>query len=157
MKENEELSTIIKKHDEPGSLIPLLSEIQRTYGYIARDTVYKISSIQNIPIGKIMGIITFYSFFSMKPKGQHLIRLCKGTACYVNGSARILKFIQDNLKIKEGETTEDCKFTLQVVSCLGVCALSPAMLINDKHFGNLNVQKVEQILAKYRSRDATLC
>lgn len=152
MQENVELSDIIKKHqNEPGCLIPLLSDVQKKFGYISRKSVYQISSELNVPIGQIMGLITFYSFFSMKPKGEHLIHLCKGTACYVKGGARLLEFMQQRLGIKEGDITEDGKFTLQVVACLGVCALSPAVLIDDECYGNLDCQKVEQILASYRN------
>lgn len=141
---------LLKKGDKKGSLIPLLQSAQDTYGYIPETAIYCISEIVGIPASEIYGVITFYSQFRLKPTGKYLIKICEGTACHVNGAKKILKSLQDELGISLEETTEDGLFTLQSVSCLGCCSLSPVIMINDDTYGSLKPEKIKGIINKYR-------
>ena len=129
-----------------GSLITILQETQKIYGYLPVDVLLHISRRTNIKLTKILGVATFYSQFRLKPVGKYLIMLCQGTACHVNGSAQIEKAINDHLGIKDGETTEDGLFTLKCVACLGCCSLSPVMMVNDDTYGSLTPKKAIEIL-----------
>lgn len=129
-----------------GSLITILQETQRIYGYLPVDALLYISQRTEIKMTKILGVATFYSQFRLQPVGKYLIMLCQGTACHVNGSAQIEKAIYDYLGIKDGETTDDGLFTLKDVACLGCCSLSPVMMINDDTYGSLTPDKAVEIL-----------
>ena len=134
----------------PGSLIQILQNTQRIYGYIPIEAVYRIAERTGLSPAKILGVATFYSQFRFQPIGKYLILLCKGTACYVNGADRILDAIRDELGIGDLETTDDGLFTLAVVACLGCCSLAPVMMINDKTYGNLTPDKAKQIVRELR-------
>ena len=143
-QKREDLLTIINNYENiPGSLITVLSHAQRIFGYLPKEVLYDVSSGLKTPLSIVMGVVTFYSHFSTTPKGKYTIRVCKGTACHVRGSKDILQTIQNRLKIKEGETTQDLKFTLETVSCLGACALAPVMMINDVYHGKLSSSEGE--------------
>ena len=134
----------------PGSLIQILQNTQRIYGYIPIEAVYRIAERTGLSPAKILGVATFYSQFRFQAVGKYLIMLCKGTACYVNGADRILDAIQDELGIGDNETTADGLFSLSVVACLGCCSLAPVMMINDKTYGSLTPEKARQILRQLR-------
>ncbi len=136
-----------------GNLISILQKIQAEEGYISVATMDRISQILEIPVAKIYGVVTFYSQFRLKPVGKHLIMLCQGTACHVNGSAGIEETIKEYLKIEDGETTIDGLFTLENVACLGCCSLSPAMMISGETYGELTDQKVIDILKSYQQSE----
>ena len=140
---------LLKKEDTKGSLIPLLQSAQDTYGYIPEFAICYISEIVGIPAAEIYGVITFYAQFRLKPLGENLIKLCDGTACHVNNSKKILRSIKDELGIAVDETSEDGKFTLQTVACLGCCSLAPVMMINDKTYGRLTPKKIGKILKEH--------
>ena len=133
-----------------GGLIAILQKAQEAYGYLSRDLMEYIAERTGIKPAKILGVATFYSQFKFNPVGKHLIMLCQGTACHVNGSAEIEEAICSRLEISVGETTPDGQFTLNSVACLGCCSLSPAMMIDGETYGNLTPAKILKILAAMR-------
>lgn len=135
---------------EKNLLIPLLQETQELLGYLPDFALKKISKRLNVPLSQIYGVVTFYSQFYLKPHGKYTIKTCQGTACHVKGSSAILETIQDELKLKPGETTKDLKFSLEVVYCLGTCFLAPVMMINNQYYGKLTSNKVKSILKSYK-------
>jgi NADH-quinone oxidoreductase subunit E/NADP-reducing hydrogenase subunit HndA len=140
-----------KEHPE-SYLIAILHKAQSMWGYLDVTVLDEIASVMNIPTAHIWGVATFYHFFSLKPKGKHVISLCLGTACYVKGAEQILERIKDELKITIGQTTEDKLFTLQETRCLGTCGLAPVMMIDDKVYGALTPKKAVVILKGYRNK-----
>ncbi len=140
----------------PGSLITILQKSQDIYGYLSIDLINHISQATGIKPAKIYGVATFYAQFRLQPIGKHLIMLCQGTACHVNGSELIEEAICDFLDIKDGETTEDGLFTLNNVACLGCCSLAPVMMIksgdSEETYGNLTKDKAREILAELKER-----
>ncbi len=134
---------------EPGALIPLLQEAQDIYGYLSRDVMHMIARGLKIPIAQVYGAATFYSQFRFVPTGRHVIKVCMGTACHVRGALKVLRSLERELNIQSGQTTEDGKFTLETVACIGACGLAPVIAINNRVFGNLTAQMVPEILAKF--------
>lgn len=144
-------SSIIDKHKtEKWSLIPLLQEIQETFGYIPPDSIDIIAEALNIFPTEVQGVITFYAGFSQEPKGKYVLRVCRGTACHVKGGQSILRFLKNGLGLDEGETDAAYHFTLETVACLGACFLAPAMMVNRDYFGKLSPNKVTTVLAQYK-------
>lgn len=133
-----------------GSAIAILQEAQEIYGYLPLEVLEKISEVTNEPLAKLYGVATFYTQFRMKPAGKHLIMLCQGTACHVMGAARVQQAIEDELKIENGETTEDGLFTLMTVACLGCCSLAPVMMIDGETYASLTSDSVRKVLRKIR-------
>lgn len=130
-------------------LIPILQQTQDAYGYLPQNALEEITARTRIPLSKIYGVITFYSQFSLEPRGKHTIKVCTGTACHIKGAPDIKKKITEVLQINEGETTQDYKFTYEPVACLGTCFLAPVMMIDDRYYGKLTVEKTETILRGY--------
>ncbi|MDY2574748.1 MAG: NAD(P)H-dependent oxidoreductase subunit E, partial [Bacilli bacterium] len=122
---------------------------QDIFGYLPMVVQTHIARKLNINVSKVYGVVSFYSFFSMKPKGENVIAICLGTACFVRGSGKILERVEELLGIKNGETTPDGKFTITTLRCVGACGLAPVMQINDKTYGNITPEDVESILANY--------
>ena len=148
------LKDVLDKYaDVKGSLISILQKTQEIYGYIPIDAVYHISERTGLTPAKILGVATFYSQFRFTAVGKHLIMVCKGTACYVNGAERIIDAIQEELGIGDNETTEDGLFSLSVVSCLGCCSLAPVMMIDEDTYGSLTADKVKKILRDIRQKE----
>ena len=149
---------IEEKKEEQGNLIIILQKAQALYGYLSRETVAHISTLTNYTQAKIYGVATFYAQFRLAPIGKNLIMLCQGTACHVNGSAEIEKAIEEELKIKDGETDSDGLFTLNNVACLGCCSLAPVMMIQndegEETFGNLTKENVVEILRKIKDESS---
>lgn len=143
--------TILSKYNSTTSadLIPILQQVQDAYGYLPQNVLEEITVRARIPLSKIYGVITFYSQFSLEPRGKHTIKLCTGTACHIKGAPDIKKKITEVLQINEGETTQDYKFTYEPVACLGTCFLAPVMMIDDRYYGKLTVEKTETILKSY--------
>ena len=133
-----------------GSLISILQKAQDAYGYLSTELIEHIAQRTGIKAAKILGVATFYSQFKFSPVGKHLIMLCQGTACHVNGSPEIMEAICSHLEISEGETTEDGMFTLNSVACLGCCSLSPVMMISGEAYGSLTPEKTVKILDAIR-------
>lgn len=134
----------------PGSLITVLQKTQDIYGYLPKDAIYAISDALCLKVAKIMGVITFYAQFRLNPVGKHLIMLCQGTACHVNGSEKISEAVEDELQIRDGETTPDNLFTMENVACLGCCSMAPVMMIRtgktSEVFGPLTPKSARQII-----------
>jgi NADH-quinone oxidoreductase subunit E len=140
--------------DVPGSLITILQETQETYGYLPMEAMELIAERTNTPIATIVGVATFYAQFRLEPVGKHLIMLCQGTACHVNGSELISAAITDELGIEDGGTTDDGLFSLKHVACLGCCSLSPVMMINGNTYGSLTPDKARKILRELAAENA---
>jgi len=132
------------------SLIPLLQKIQEEFGYIPPEAIEPIARALHLFPSEVQGVITFYSQFSMIPKGKYVVRVCRGTACHVRGGRSILRVLKRQLGVKEGETTEDYKYTLETVACLGTCFLAPTMMVNRNYFGRLSPPKINSILGQYK-------
>ncbi len=151
MKNKKEIDQIIDKFiGKKGSLIPLLQNIQAIEKYLSKDVMRYVSEKTGIRLAQIYGVATFYTMFRLKPQGKHVIRVCKGTACHVSDANGILKAINSNLKLKEGEdTTKDGLFTVMEVACLGCCSLAPVIMVNDNTYGKLAPDKIPDVLKKY--------
>ena len=132
------------------ALIPLLQRVQGEFGYIPPETITPIAKTLHLFPSEVQGVITFYAQFSLKPKGKYVVRVCRGTACHVKGGKTILRLVKQYLNIDEGENTEDLKFTLETVACLGACALSPVMMVNKNYFGKMNPKRVELVLNQFK-------
>lgn len=135
--------------NKQGSLIQVLHRAQNIFGYLSEEVQHFISNKLDIPVSKIYGVITFYSYFTTEPKGEYVINVCMGTACFVKGSGDILENFEKQLNIKVGETTKDGKFTLQVLRCVGACGLAPVVTVNDKVYGHFSKDQVSKLLAEY--------
>ncbi|OGV61852.1 MAG: NADH dehydrogenase [Lentisphaerae bacterium RIFOXYB12_FULL_65_16] len=130
-------------------LIPLLQNLQDTYGYLPAEVLTEVSRQTGIPTSRMYGVITFYAQFSMKPRGRHTIRCCRGTACHVRGGQSVADAVGRVLGIADGETTQDGRFTFETVACLGTCFLAPVMMVDNDYFGLLRPEKVNSILDAY--------
>ena len=130
-------------------LIPALQKVQDYFGYLPRPAVEQVSKRMRIPLSRLYGVATFYAQFKMKPRGRYIIRVCQGTACHIQGSPKIAERIEEELGIESGETTDDLRFTLEEVACIGACALAPVIVINDEPHGRLAPDKIKDILDSY--------
>ena len=135
--------------DEETPLMMILEAIQTEYGYIPLEVQELVSSLTNIPVAEIYGVVTFYSFFSLTPKGKYVIGVCLGTACYVKGSQLVMDKFSEILGIKPGQTTEDGLFTLDALRCIGACGIAPAISINGKVYPKMEVSKVGALIKEY--------
>ena len=144
------IDRIIEKFGcEKGVLIQLLLEIQQELNWIPPEAITRINKKLKIPVSEIYRVASFYTALSLKPRGRHLVRVCAGTACYVRGGPRILDSVERTLDIRAGETTQDGKFTLETVNCLGCCALGPVVEIDGQYHGKLSSATVGKLLSKY--------
>ncbi|MDO4543532.1 MAG: NADH-quinone oxidoreductase subunit NuoE [Clostridia bacterium] len=150
-EQERQLNAVIAEHKEQeGALMPVMQKAQEIYGYLPIEVQKMIAAGLNIPLEQVYGVSTFYSQFNLEPKGEHLIRVCMGTACYVRGSQDILTELERELKIEAGHTTPDGRFTLEATRCLGCCGLAPVIMIDDDVFGRLTPAAIKDIVAKYR-------
>lgn len=149
----EETKEILEKYPkEKDQLIMILNDVQEKYGYIPKQAQIVISEELSIPMAEIYGVITFYSRFTLEPKGKYNISICLGTACFVKGSQSILDRAKERLKIEPGQVTPDGKFSLDDVRCVGACGLAPVFMVNDEVYGNATVKKFDEILDKYMNK-----
>ena len=147
----EQTQNIVAKHkNRKGPLMPILQEINATFNYLPETVLKYVAQETGRPLAHIYRIVTFYSGFSIQPRGKHVINVCMGTACYVRGSETLMEKFSDVLEIKPGETTPDKKFTLNSVRCIGCCGLAPAVAIGDQVYGKLSVARVPDVIKKYR-------
>lgn len=147
------LAPIVEKYrGKEGVAIPLLADVQKEVGYVAEEAVNYVGSQLAIPAAELFGVATFYAMFRFQPQGKHVVRLCRGTACHVQGSGRVAEQIERTLGIKDGETTEDLMFTLQYVACLGCCSLAPVMLVGTEVYGRLTPEKAVAALEELRKK-----
>jgi len=135
-----------------GATIPVLQETQEAYGYLFPELVERIADNMNMSPHIIYGVITFYAQFYTKPRGKYIIRVCRGTACHVQGSGRISEIVNEEFGIRDGETSGDLKFTLEEVSCIGACGMAPVIMINNDTHGNLKPEDARKIFRDYASR-----
>jgi len=144
--------SIAKHKGERGAVMPVLQEAMSIFGYVPQDVQEMIADGLGVTLSEVYGVSTFYSQFSLEPKGEYIIGVCLGTACYVKGSQKIIDKISEELKIEPGRTTEDGKFSLNATRCLGACGLAPVMMINEEVYGRLTPDQVPGILDSYRAR-----
>ena len=149
-QKTEELKAFIAAHkDDKGPLMPVMQFAQESFGYLSLDTQIVIADGLGIPVTEVYGVATFYAQFSLEPKGDYVIAVCQGTACYVKGGAAVLARVEEELGITSNQTTPDGKFSIQDTRCLGCCGLAPVMTINEDVYGKLTPAMVKDILAKY--------
>ena len=153
MKEKfDQLQQVIEElKDQPGALMPVLQKAQGIFGCVPMDVQKVIAEGLGVTLSEVYGVATFYSQFSLQPKGQYVCGVCLGTACYVKGSQAVLDKLCEELEINAGDTTKDGKFTVQATRCLGACGLAPVMMINDDVFGRLIPAEIPGILEKYKA------
>ena len=151
----EKVDAILNKYDRnKNSLISILLDIQSEYNYLPKNALILVSEKLNIRLIEIYAVATFYTVFSLKPRGKYIINVCVGTACHVRGGQGIADNIQKELNIKIGDTTDDMLFTLETVRCLGACALGPVMEINGEYYGQLTTKKADSVLQIYKTKEA---
>jgi NADH:ubiquinone oxidoreductase subunit E len=149
----ERFSEIIEKHKQTKwGLIPLLQKVQESFGYIPIEAIEAIAEALDLYPSQVQGVITFYAGFSTEPRGKCVLKVCRGTACHVKGGKSILRVIQKDLDLEEGETSPDYQFTLETAACLGACFLAPAMMVDREYYGKLNPTKVNSVLGEYRKQ-----
>ena len=154
MKDNEKEMNILNayindKKTEKGALMSILHKTQDLFGYIPEPIQKSVAEALKIPVAKVYGVVTFYSYFSLEPKGKYIVNVCMGTACFVKGSAAISDRFKQKLGIDNGETTEDGSFTLEDVRCIGACGLAPVITVNGKVYGNVKAADVPNIIKEY--------
>jgi len=144
---DEKLKNILSFYKgEEKEVIPLLQHVQKEYGYLPQDIMYKIARFLRIPESQVYSVATFYSQFRFTPKGKKHIMMCRGTACHVRGAPRLLEEIEKLIGIKEGETSPDLEYSLETVACIGACGLAPNMVVNEVTYGRLTKKKLHQII-----------
>ena len=137
-------------NNEPGELINVLHKTQSTFGYLPAEVQEVIAQGLNMSVAKVFGVVTFYSFFTMVPKGKHPISICTGTACYVRGAEKVLEEFKKELKIQVGETTADGEFSISCLRCVGACGLAPVVMVGDKTYGRVAPEMVQDIINEYK-------
>jgi len=144
------INEVIERYsNKAGALIPVLTQCQKIVGYVPVELQDYIAKGLNIPGSTVYGVVTFYSFFSMVPKGRHIIKVCMGTACYVRGIGEVLNRICSEFHMDVGETTGDRRFSLEAVRCLGACGLAPVIVVNDDTHGDVSADKIMDVLGRY--------
>ena len=147
----EKVDGILTKYGyKESQIIAILQEIQVIHNYLPKEVLKYVAEELDIPLSRVYSLVTFYKAFSLEPRGNHLINVCLGTTCHVRGGRKILEKIEHDLGIKAGETTPDLKFTLETVNCVGCCAVGPIVIIDEKYFGEMNLEKVDLVLRRYR-------
>lgn len=142
-------SVLDKYQRNKGMLVSILQDIQAEYNYLPEESLVKVSKDLDVPLSQVYSVATFFKAFSLTPRGRHLINVCLGTACHVRGAVRILEAIERETGIKQGETTEDLKYTLERVNCVGACALGPIAIIDGEPVGDMTTDKVKPLLESY--------
>ena len=148
------LSEILNKYvQDKSNLIQILNEVQDYYGYVPEKAQVAISNYLNMPMAEIYGVVTFYSRFTLKPKGKYHIAVCLGTACFVKGSENVLERAKERLGLDVGETTADGKFSLEATRCVGACGLAPVFTVNEEVYGKATVKMMDEVLDKYMNEE----
>jgi len=149
---SKEVDEIVNRYEgQITGSVGILQDIQSRYNYLPKEALVHMAKRLNVPLSQVYGLATFYKALTLKPRGKHLISVCMGTACHVRGAARIADEIQRRLNVKVGETTEDSKFTFEVVNCLGCCAIGPVMVVDGKYYEHMSVRKIGPILRKHET------
>ena len=148
-----ELKEVLNKYGNKNeALLPCLHAAQEKYGYLSEETISFLARELNLPRVEVYSVVTFYSMFNLEEKGKYVIHICVSLPCYLKGSKRILEVLKKELNIGVGQTTPDKKFTIEAVSCLGICDRAPAMMVNRDIYGNLTPEKIKEIILKYREK-----
>lgn len=149
------IDSIVKAHErKQASLIPVLQEVQAEYGYLPEAAMEAVGGSLNLSVTQIFAVVTFYKQFRLTPQGEHLIKVCHGTACHVAGAEGLSVALRQDLGVEDGETTKDRKFTLESVACLGCCSLAPVIMVSDDTHGRLTPDKAKKVVAKYGGEKA---
>ena len=130
-------------------LVALLQDIQAEFNYLPRDILVKVSQQLDIPLTQVVGVATFFKAFSLAPRGRHVVTVCTGTACHVKRGQRLVDKLERDLDIEPGQTTEDMRFSLEAVNCLGCCAIGPVVVVDGKYYGKMNPDKLDKVLEQY--------
>jgi NADH-quinone oxidoreductase subunit E len=145
---------IIKKHkSDKSAMIAVLQDIQEAFNYLPKEALKTAASMMKVPMSRVYEAATFYTAFSLKPRGKHIVKICKGTACHVRGAAILQDRFETTLGIKPGETTKDGTFSLETVNCVGACALGPVVVINTDYHGQVTINKVDKIIKKINNEE----
>jgi NADH-quinone oxidoreductase subunit E len=144
---------LARYESQPANLIPVLQEIQDEFNYLPKDELKVVAEKLQVPLTQVYSVATFFKMFSLEPKGRHQIRVCLGTACHLRGGQRLVETVSRRLGVDVGHATEDLQFSLETVGCLGSCAQAPLMMVDDKYFGRMAVDKVPKILKLYKKQD----
>ena len=145
------IKEVCKSYDnKPGEVINVLHKVQGEFGYLPAEVQELVAKELNIPVSRVYGIVSFYSFFTMTPKGQYPISVCLGTACYVRGAEKVLDELKRQLGIGVGEVTPDGKFSLNCLRCVGACGLAPVIEVGEKVYGRMTPDRVKDVLAEYK-------
>ena len=142
-----------KQNDARSKLIQVLHHAQGIFGYLPEEVQEWIAGKLSVSPAEVFGVVSFYSYFTMKPRGKYKISVCTGTACYVKGAPSLLETLENELGIKVGETSSDMRFSLDILRCIGACGIAPVMLVNDKAYGNLTQDKAKSIIKKYSGEE----
>ena len=153
MKDPKMMEILSKYNQDKSNLIQILNEVQVYYGYIPKHAQLAISEYLDIPMAEIYGVITFYSRFTLKPKGKYNVQVCLGTACYVKGSEKILDKLKEKLGIDVGQVTKDGKFSIEATRCIGACGLAPVFTVNGEVYGNATPELLEKVIEEYKNKE----
>ncbi|MBN1177407.1 MAG: NADH-quinone oxidoreductase subunit NuoE [Dehalococcoidales bacterium] len=141
---------VLQKHQhDKALLVDILQDIQAEVGYLPKEVLQETSTGLGIPLSRVYSVATFFKAFSLTPRGRHLINVCMGTACHVRGAVKVLDKIEQELKVKRGETTKDLKFTLETVNCVGACALGPMVIVGEDYHGEMTPEGIVSVLKEY--------
>jgi NADH-quinone oxidoreductase subunit E len=152
--DTQKVKTLIDRHAcDHSALIAILQDIQAEYNYLPRKALLILSQAMKIPLIDIMGVATFYSSFSLEPRGEHTVTVCMGTACHVRGGPKILEEFERKLDVEAGHTTEDRQFSLETVACLGCCAIGPVVVVDGNYHAQTTIRNVGSILKKYQMKE----
>jgi len=147
----EKVSSVLAVYgNEKGQLISILQDIQAEYQYLPQEALEQVGTALGVPLTRVYSVATFFRSFSLKPRGEHTVHICTGTACHVRGAIRILEEMEKELGIPHGKTTKDGKFTLETVNCVGACALGPIAIVDGEYAGQMKPDKVKTLIGKYR-------
>jgi NADH-quinone oxidoreductase subunit E len=147
---NDKVDVIVAKYAKNrGQLVSVLQDVQAEFNYLPKEALFRVSESMCIPISQVYQVATFFRAFSLKPRGKHTISACLGTACHVRGGVRVVEELERVMHVTRGHTTQDMKFTLETVNCVGACALGPVIKIDETYYGQMTPDKVAGILAKY--------
>jgi NADH-quinone oxidoreductase subunit E len=136
--------------DKKGALIEVLHKAQHIFGYLPEEVQIFVAEKLNLPTSKVFGVVSFYSYFTTTPRGEYVVNVCMGTACFVRGAANVLSEFEKQLDVKVGQTTPDGKFTVEVLRCVGACGLAPVVTVNDRVYGHVTPNDVKKILTEYQ-------
>lgn len=151
--QTDRVNALIRKHkNQKKALIAILQDIQAEYKYLPREALQQVARSLSVPLIDVIGVATFYRAFSLKPRGRHVVTVCLGTACHVRGGPKILEEFERRLGIKSGDTTDDAKFTLETVACLGCCAIGPVVVVDGDYHAQTSIRKVDAVIKQYLNK-----